>query len=115
MSRAGTDRFSHISDWWKPLGINHVHMLALAAVGLFAFFLANVASLMVSGQILADPAIATLLGMSIGFVLSLAHAPAAPVRASSPVRASLVLPAARAPSAHVTRAGSRVVGFYKER
>ncbi len=41
------------------------------AAGFFAFFLANVGSLVVSGQILADAAIATLIGLAIGFVLSL--------------------------------------------
>ncbi len=70
--------------------------LSTYAVGLLAFFLANAASLIVSGQILADPVVATLLGLSVGFVLALARAPAAP-----PVRASLPLPAARAPSAFV--------------
>lgn len=41
------------------------------AAGLFAFFLANVGSLTVSGQILADPFIAAFLGILVGVVLSL--------------------------------------------
>lgn len=41
------------------------------AAGLFAFFLANVGSLTVSGQILADPFIAAFLGLLSGVVLSL--------------------------------------------
>ena len=41
------------------------------AAGLFAFFLANVGSLTVSGQILADPFIAAFLGMLVGLLLSL--------------------------------------------
>ncbi len=40
------------------------------AAGMFAFFFANVCSLVVSGQILADPFIASFLGISIGLVLS---------------------------------------------
>ena len=40
------------------------------AAGLFAFFLANVGSLTVSGQILADPFIAAFLGVLVGVVLS---------------------------------------------
>jgi hypothetical protein len=38
-------------------------------LGLTSFFLANVGSLVVSGQILADPFIAFFLGFSIGVVL----------------------------------------------
>lgn len=69
--------------------------LSTYAVGLFAFFVANASSLLVSGQILADPVVATLLGVSLGFVLSLARAPTAlPVPASPP----LPVPAARAPA-----------------
>lgn len=41
------------------------------AAGLFAFFLANVGSLTVSGQILADPFIAAFLGLLAGVVLSI--------------------------------------------
>lgn len=44
--------------------------LAPYAAGLFAFFLANVGSLTVSGQILADPFIAAFLGVLVGIVLS---------------------------------------------
>jgi hypothetical protein len=44
--------------------------LAPYAAGLFAFFLANVGSLTVSGQILADPFIAAFLGVLVGVVLS---------------------------------------------
>lgn len=40
------------------------------AAGLFAFFLANVGSLVVSGQILADPFIASFLGLLVGLNLS---------------------------------------------
>ncbi len=41
------------------------------AAGLVSFFLANVGSLVVSGQILADPFIASFLGFMIGLTLSL--------------------------------------------
>ncbi len=41
------------------------------AAGLFAYFLANVGSLTVSGQILADPFIASFLGLLSGAVLSI--------------------------------------------
>lgn len=43
------------------------------AVGLLAFFLANVGSLVVSGQILADPFIASFLGFLVGMNLSVAR------------------------------------------
>jgi hypothetical protein len=39
-------------------------------VGLVAFFIANVGSLTVSGQILADPFIAAFLGLLVGVALS---------------------------------------------
>jgi hypothetical protein len=45
--------------------------LAPYAAGLLAFFLANVGSLVVSGQILADPFIAAFLGFLVGMNLSL--------------------------------------------
>ena len=66
-----------LSAAWR---VTRYHLLATTpmapyAVGLFAFFLANVGSLVVSGQILADPFIASFLGMSIGMVLSLARLP----------------------------------------
>lgn len=41
------------------------------AAGLTAFFIANVGSLTVSGQILADPFIASFLGLMVGVVLSI--------------------------------------------
>jgi hypothetical protein len=44
--------------------------LAPYSTGLLAFFVANVASLTVSGQILADPFIASFLGIMVGLVLS---------------------------------------------
>ena len=44
------------------------------AAGLFAFFLANVGSLVVSGQILADPFIAAFLGLLVGLNLSVVRA-----------------------------------------
>ena len=44
--------------------------LAPYAAGLLAFFLANVGSLVVSGQILADPFIAAFLGFLVGMNLS---------------------------------------------
>lgn len=43
------------------------------AAGLVAFFLANVGSLTVSGQILADPFIAAFLGFLVGVALSLSR------------------------------------------
>lgn len=42
----------------------------LYAAGLVAFFIANVGSLTVSGQILADPFIATFLGILVGLAMS---------------------------------------------
>ena len=52
------------------------------AAGLVAFFLANVGSLTVSGQILADPFIAAFLGFLVGLTLSVSRlaAPQAPPR-----------------------------------
>jgi len=44
--------------------------LAHYVAGLMAFFLANVGSLTVSGQILADPFIAAFLGILVGVALS---------------------------------------------
>jgi len=43
------------------------------AAGLFAFFLANVGSLVVSGQILADPFIAAFLGLIVGMNLAVSR------------------------------------------
>jgi O-antigen ligase len=43
------------------------------AAGLVAFFVANVGSLTVSGQILADPFIAAFLGILVGVALSFAR------------------------------------------
>lgn len=45
------------------------------AVGLFAFFLANISGLVVSGQILAEPFAAAFLGLSIGMVLAFGRVP----------------------------------------
>lgn len=47
--------------------------MGLYGTGLFCFFLANLGSLVVSGQILADPFISTFLGLSLGMSLSLAR------------------------------------------
>jgi hypothetical protein len=44
--------------------------LSVYAAGLVAFFMANVGSLVVSGQILADPFIAAFLGFLVGVTLS---------------------------------------------
>lgn len=49
--------------------------LGYYAAGMFAFFFTNVCSLMVSGQILADPFIASFLGISIGMTLAAARFP----------------------------------------
>jgi hypothetical protein len=59
------------------------------AAGLVAFFLANVGSLTVSGQVLADPFIATFLGLLVGMAMStprLSEAKA-PSRRAEPVPA----------------------------
>lgn len=59
------------------------------AAGLVAFFLANLGSLTVSGQILADPFIATFLGLLVGMAMStprLSEAKA-PSRRAKPVLA----------------------------
>lgn len=56
----------------------HIRMrspLGYYTAGMFAFFFANVSSLVVSGQILADPFISSFLGISIGLVLSAARFP----------------------------------------
>lgn len=45
------------------------------AVGLFAFFLANAAGLVVSGQILSDPFVSAFLGLALGMTLSLGRVP----------------------------------------
>ncbi|MFT3807434.1 O-antigen ligase family protein [Arenimonas sp.] len=52
------------------------------AAGLLAFFLANVGSLTISGQILADPFIAAFLGFLVGLTLSISRLalPQPPVR-----------------------------------
>jgi hypothetical protein len=54
------------------------------AAGLLAFFLANVGSLTVSGQILADPFIASFLGLLVGMSLSLSRLPESRRRAKDP-------------------------------
>jgi hypothetical protein len=54
------------------------------AVGLLAFFLANVGSLVVSGQILADPFIAAFLGFLVGMNLSVVRLVAPATSAPSP-------------------------------
>jgi hypothetical protein len=71
----------------------------LYAAGLVAFFLANAGSLTVSGQILADPFIASFLGFMVGIVLSFARAPflvpaqtATPAPPPRPMRAAGVMP-----------------------
>ncbi|MBK1645067.1 hypothetical protein CKO25_10465 [Thiocapsa imhoffii] len=43
------------------------------ALGLLAFFIANVSGLIISGQILADAFVATFLGLSVGLVLAMAR------------------------------------------
>jgi len=58
------------------------------AAGLFAFFLANVGSLVVSGQILADPFIAAFLGLLVGMNLSLPRLQAAERQSSQAPRPS---------------------------
>jgi hypothetical protein len=61
--------------------------LAPYAAGLLAFFLANVGSLVVSGQILADPFIAAFLGFLVGMNLSLVRLSAqAETQASTPAK-----------------------------
>jgi hypothetical protein len=54
------------------------------AASLLAFFLANLGSLLVSGQILADPFISAFVGITIGLVLSLVRVPAEVLQASYP-------------------------------
>jgi hypothetical protein len=58
------------------------------AAGLVAFFLANVGSLTVSGQILADPFIAAFLGLMTGLVLSFARQTASARAETAPPVAS---------------------------
>jgi hypothetical protein len=59
------------------------------AVGLLAFFLANVGSLVVSGQILADPFIAAFLGFLVGMNLSVVRLGALPAQETAPAAQSL--------------------------
>jgi hypothetical protein len=56
------------------------------AAGLFAFFLANAGSLVVSGQILADPFIAAFLGLLVGLNLSVAKLQMSEPQSTQPVR-----------------------------
>lgn len=65
---------------WKITRAALVHRspYSLYAAGLFAFFMANVGSLTVSGQILADPFIAGFLGILVGLTLSIIRLPPDP-------------------------------------
>lgn len=66
------------------------------AAGLMAFFLANVGSLTVSGQILADPFIASFLGILVGVVLATPRLPELARRQARPqaaLRAQRAAPA----------------------
>jgi hypothetical protein len=70
--------------------------LAPYAAGLLAFFLANVGSLVVSGQILADPFIAAFLGFLVGMNLSVG-------RLSARAEAEATATATRTASPHTLR------------
>ncbi len=64
------------AGWWVTR--NQLASRAAYAVypmALFAFFLVNVGSLVVSGQILGDPFVATFLGLSLGIVLAFGRVP----------------------------------------
>lgn len=67
---------------------------SMYAAGLIAFFLANVGSLAVSGQILADPFIAAFLGFLVGLTLSVVRLPGVdtPRRKPEPAFAQGVAP-----------------------
>jgi hypothetical protein len=59
------------ASWW----VTRYHLQSASpyagyVVGLMACFTVNIASLVVSGQILADPFIASFIGLTIGIVLS---------------------------------------------
>lgn len=58
---------------------------AIYAAGLMAFFLANLGSLTVSGQILADPFVASFLGLLVGLTLSLSRLHVKPAAAQKSV------------------------------
>ncbi len=59
------------STWWVTrYHLQHASAYAGYTSGLMAFFIVNIGSLVVSGQILADPFIASFLGLTIGIVLS---------------------------------------------
>ncbi|MBK6726674.1 MAG: hypothetical protein IPG63_05335 [Xanthomonadales bacterium] len=78
----------------------------LYAAGLLAFFAANIGSLTVSGQILADPFISAFLGIQIGMVLAFARPALAPqggVATRTPTRPWLVYSATESSSAHESR------------
>lgn len=58
------------ASWVTSFHLRTASPYGLYVAGLMAFFTVNVGSLMVSGQILADPFIASFIGMSLGIVLS---------------------------------------------
>jgi len=65
-----------LTAWrFTRLALLHQSPYAPTATGLLAFFIANVASLTVSGQILADPFIAAFLGIMVGLLLSIVRLP----------------------------------------
>jgi hypothetical protein len=64
------------AGWWvtrNQLALQAPY--ALYPMGLLAFFMVNVGSLVVSGQILGDPFVATFLGASLGVVLAFGREP----------------------------------------
>lgn len=67
--------FSLIGSAWSQVKL-HIQMrssMGYYSAGIFSLFFANICSLVVSGQILADPFISSFLGISIGIVLSTAR------------------------------------------
>ncbi len=68
------------------LALVHRSPYAIYSAGLFAFFISNVGSLTVSGQILADPFIAAFLGLMVGVALSIVRLPPDPYQSRLAVR-----------------------------
>ena len=69
--------FSIVAGVWRTVRL-HLRTrtsIGYMSAGIFAFFVANVGSLAVSGQILSDSFIAVFLGFLVGVVLGFARTP----------------------------------------
>lgn len=91
--------FAVVGALWRTV---RGHLLARTpasntAAGILAFFIANVGSLTVSGQILSDSFIAVFLGFMVGIVLGMVRAPFVP----APTIRAVAMPQTRYASAGV--------------